>query len=73
MCVSVCVCAWHGAIAWYWGHRVSGVCYGTEMNITEQEGQINHVCSRVLKCWMFGHQVLEVFSPVCLLGALESL
>ncbi len=52
MCVCVCVCVWHGAIGWYWGHRVSGVCYGTEMNITEQEEQINHVCSHVLKCWM---------------------
>jgi len=38
VCVFVCVCssAWVGG--WYWGHRVSGVCYGTEMDISEQEG-----------------------------------
>ncbi len=66
----VCVCVWHGAIGWYWGHRVSGVCYGTEMNTTEQEGQINHVCSHVLKCWMVWSS--HVWCFFCLFGALES-
>lgn len=38
VCVHMCVCSSTWVGVWYWSHRVSGVCYGAEMDITEQEG-----------------------------------
>lgn len=38
VCVHMCVCSFTWVVVWYWGHRVSGVCYGAKMDITEKEG-----------------------------------
>lgn len=57
VCVFVCISTWVGVR--YWGHRVSGVCYGTEMDISEQEGAGQ---TRLFPCL----EILDGVSLVCL-------